>query len=78
MSFKTFLLTIYKSFLRPDLNYCDVVYNQPSNNAFSTKFETVPYNSASAITGAVIRVCKKMMDEKMDEKPLPILQNCFN
>ena len=53
MSFKTSLLTIYKSFLRPQLNYWDVVYDQASNDAFSSKIETVPYNSALAITGAI-------------------------
>ena len=28
------LLTIYKSFVRPHLDYCDVVYDQPENDSF--------------------------------------------
>ena len=47
------LLTIYKSFIRPYLDYDDVVFDQPSSDAFSNKLETVQYNAALAITGAV-------------------------
>ena len=31
----------------------DVVYDRPSNDAFSNKLETVHYNAALAITGAI-------------------------
>ena len=31
------LLTIYKSFIRPHLDYCDVIYDQPSNDSFATR-----------------------------------------
>ena len=31
----------------------DVVYDQPSNNAFSNQLATVQYNAALAITGAI-------------------------
>ena len=50
---RTSLLTICKSFIRPHLEYGDVVYDQPSNDAFSNKLETVQYNAALAITGAI-------------------------
>ena len=50
---RTSLLTIYKSFIRPHLDYGDVVYDQPSNDAFSNKLETVQCNEALAITGAI-------------------------
>ena len=50
---QTSLLTIYKLFLRPHLDYGDVVYDQPSNDAFSNKLETVQYNLALAVRGAV-------------------------
>ena len=38
---RTSLLTIYKSFIRPHLDYGDLVYDQTSNDAFSNKLETV-------------------------------------
>ena len=50
---RTSLLTIYKSFITPHLDYGDVVYDQPSNDVFSNKLETVQYNAALAITGAI-------------------------
>ena len=35
------LLVIDKLFIRPHLDYSDVVYDQPSNEVFSNKLETV-------------------------------------
>ena len=50
---RTSLLTIYKSFIRPHLDYGDVVYDQPSNDAFSNKLGTFQYNATLTITGAM-------------------------
>ena len=50
---RTSLLTIWKLFIRPHLDYGDVVYDQISDDAFSNKLETAQYNAASAITGAI-------------------------
>ena len=50
---RTSLLTIYKSFITQNLDYGNVVYDQSSNDAFSNKLETVQYNAALAITGAI-------------------------
>ena len=47
------LLTIYKSFVRPHLDYGDVIYDQPNNSRLSDKIETVQYNDALAISGAI-------------------------
>ena len=35
------------------MDYGNVVYDQPSNNAFSNKLETFQYNAALAIMGAI-------------------------
>ena len=40
------LLTIYKSFIRPHLDYGDVIYDQPNNESFNQKFESVQDNAA--------------------------------
>ena len=47
------LLTIYKSFIRPHLDYGDVIYDQHYNNSFHQKLESIRYNAALAIAGAV-------------------------
>ena len=47
------LLVIYKSFIRPHLNYGDIVYDQPNKLSFTEKIESLQYNAALAITGAI-------------------------
>ena len=47
------LLTIYKSFLRPHLDYGDVIYDRAFNESFQNKLESVQYNATLAITGAI-------------------------
>ena len=47
------LVTIYKSFLRPHLDYGDILYDQMFNNSFHEKLESIQYNAALAITGAI-------------------------
>ena len=47
------LLTIYISFVRPHLDYGDILYDQPNNKSFCQKIETTQYNAALAITGAI-------------------------
>ena len=46
-------MTIYKSYIRPHLDYCDVIYDQPHNESFCKKIESIQYNSALAITGVI-------------------------
>ena len=46
------LLTIYKSLIRPLLDYADVIYDQPSNALFFKKIESVQY-VALAVTGTI-------------------------
>ena len=47
------LLTIYKAFLRPLIDYGDIIYNQPQNESFCEKLESTQYKAALAITGAI-------------------------
>ena len=41
----SFLLIIYKSFVRPNLDYGDTVYDKPNNSSFSDKIESLQYNA---------------------------------
>ena len=47
------LLTIYKSIIRPHLDYGDVIYDQAYNVSFHQKLESIQYNSTLAITGTI-------------------------
>ena len=49
----TALLTIYKSCLRPHLTYGDNIYDRAFNESFQNKLESLQYNAALAITGAI-------------------------
>ena len=46
------LLTIYKSFIRPHLDYGVIIYDQPNNGSFCRKIKSIQYQAALAITGA--------------------------
>ena len=47
------LIAIYKSFIRPHLDYGDMIYDQTFNMLFQQKMETIQYNAALAITGTI-------------------------
>ena len=47
------LLTIYKTFVRPILDYADMIYDKPINESFKDKLEMVQYSAALVITGAI-------------------------
>ena len=47
------LLTIYKAFIRPHLDYVDTIYDQTYNEFFHQKLESIEYNSVLAITQAI-------------------------
>ena len=59
------LLTIYKSFVRPHLDYGDVIYDQPNNSRLSDKIESVQYNAALAITGAIRGTSKEKLYQEL-------------
>ena len=45
------LITIYKTFIRPHLDYGDVIYDRAFNESFHQRLESIQYNAAIAITG---------------------------
>ena len=47
------LITIYKSFVRPHLNYGDIIDDQPNNESFTQKIERIQCKAALTITGAI-------------------------
>ena len=47
------LLTIFRSFIRPHLDYGDIIYDKAYNESFHAKLESLQYNTSLAITGAI-------------------------
>ena len=50
---RKFLVTIYKSFIRPHFDYGDVIYDRAYNESLHQNFESLQYSAAIAITGAI-------------------------
>ena len=50
---RTSLITIYKSFARPHLDYGDIIYDQTFNESFHERVESIQYSAAIATTGAI-------------------------
>ena len=48
---RSFLLTIYKSFIRLHLDYGDIIYGKVYSASFHQNVEKILYNSALAISG---------------------------
>ena len=64
------LLIIYKSFIRPRLDYGDIVYDQPNNSSLSEKIESLQYNAALATTGAIKGSSKEKLYQKLRSESL--------
>ena len=57
-------LTICKSFIRPHLDYGDILYHKSENENFQNKLEKVQYRACLAITGAIQGTSRqKLYDE---------------
>ena len=59
------LLIIYKCFNRPHLNYGDVIYDQPNLSSLASKIESVQYNAALPITGAIRGTSKEKLYQEL-------------
>ena len=59
------LLTIYKSFIRPHLEYGDILYDKPDNEHFQNKIEKVQYKAYLAITGAIQGTSREKFYEEL-------------
>ena len=66
------LLTTYKSFVRPLLDYADIICDKPYNESFKEKLEAVQYNACFAITAAIRGTSRERLYSELD---LEILNN---
>ena len=59
------LITIYKSFIRPHLDYGDIIYDRAYNSSFHQNIESIQYNAALAITGAIRGTSKEKIYQEL-------------
>ena len=64
------LLTIYKSFIRLHLDYGDIIYDQAYDASFHQKLDSIQYNAALAITGAIRGTSKEKLYDELGLKTL--------
>ena len=62
---RTTLITIYKAFVRPHLDYGDILYDQAFNSSFRDRLESVQYNACLAITGAIRGTSKEKLYQEL-------------
>ena len=55
------LLRIYKSFVRPHLDYGDKTFDKPNNESFKSIIESIQYKACIAITGAIQGTAKERL-----------------
>ena len=59
------LVTTYKSFIRPHLDYAGVIFDKPSSAIFSNQIESAQYNAALAITGTIRSTSTKKLYQEL-------------
>ena len=47
------LMTMYKAFVRPHLDYGDIIYDEAYNETFHQKLESFQYYACLALSGAI-------------------------
>ena len=64
------LVTIYKAFIRPHLDYGDIIYDQAYKESFHQKLESIQYNAALAITGAIRGTSREKLYQELELESL--------
>ena len=64
------LVTIYKAFLRPLIDYGDIIYDQPQNESFCEKIESVQFKATLVITGAIHGTSRDKTYQELGLEPL--------
>ena len=66
------LITIYKAFVRPHLDYGDVLFDQAFNASSHEKLESIQYNACLALTGTIRGTSKEKLYQKLGLESLQL------
>ena len=66
------LITIYKAFVRPHLDYGDILFDQTYNSSFHEKLESVQYNVCLVLTGAISGSSKEKIYQELGFESLRV------
>ena len=60
------LMIMYKAFVRPYLDYGDIIYDEAYNETFHQKLESIQYNACLALLEAVRRQSREKLYHELD------------
>ena len=63
---RNILLTIYKTFVRPILDYSNIIYDKSLTESFQDKLEMLQYNAALVITGLIKGTSRDRIYRKLE------------
>ena len=66
------LLTTHKCFIRPPLDYGDIICDQVHNASFHQKLELLQYNACLAITGTIRGTSREKLYEELGLESLQL------
>ena len=64
------VVTVYQTFIRPHLDYGDIIYYQTYNDSFHQKMKSIQYNATLATTGAIRGTSKEKLYQELDLESL--------
>ena len=59
------LLRLYKSFVRSNLDYGDIIFDKPHNESFKSRIKSIQYKACIAITGAIQRTSRERLSRQL-------------
>ena len=62
---RSFLLTIYKTFIRSQLDFANVIYDQAYNSSFHEKIESLKYNACLEITAETMGTLSEKLYQEL-------------
>ena len=66
------LITIFKAFVRPHLDYGDILLDQTYNSSFHEKLESIQYSACLALTGAIRGSSKEKIYQELGFESLRV------
>ena len=61
---------IYKSFVRLNLDYSDIIFGKPNNESFKSRIESILYKACIAITGVIQGTSRERLYSELDLESL--------
>ena len=62
---RTALITICKAFVRPHIDYGNILYDQAFNLSFQQQLESIQYRACSTITGAIRGASREKINQEL-------------